>query len=119
MRFYLDEDQSDEAAALAHHYGLDVTCSHEAKLDRLLDDAQLAHAAAEGRAMVTRNYDDFTHFTYEFERQGLPHAGVLFLPPSLPNDDFNGIARALVVYDREHPDGMPPYAVDWLRREQS
>ena len=119
MRFYLDEDQSDKVAALARRYGVDVTCSHEAALDHLPDDAQLAHAAGEGRAMVTRNYSDFQRFTAEFERHGLPHAGVLFLPPSLPNDDFSGIARAIVAYDRDHPDGMLPYAVDWLRRAGS
>ncbi len=119
MRFHLDEDQSDQTAALARGYGLDVTSSHEEGIDGRFDDVQLATAAKAGRAIVTRNYSDFTRFTEEFEQQGLPHAGVLFLPPSLPNDDFHGIARALVVYDREHPGGMPPYAVDWLKREKS
>jgi hypothetical protein len=116
MRFYLDEDQSDAAAALARRHGSDVTCSHEAGLDGRVDDVQLLHAGREGRALVTKNYSDFVRFTREFERDGLPHAGVLFLPPSLPNEDFGGIARAIVAYDRDHPEGMLPYTWDWLRR---
>lgn len=116
MRFYLDEDQSDEVAELARRGGLDVTCSHEAGLDGQVDDVQLAHAADQGRAIVTRNYSDFRRFTHEFEQDGRPRAGVLFLPPSLPNDDFNGIAEALIAYGRAHPNAMLPYTWDWLRR---
>lgn len=115
MRFYLDEDQSGEVAALARQSGVDVTSSHEERRDGAVDDVQLKHAASEDRAIVTRNFGDFNRITREFMAQGLPHAGVLLVPPSLPNDDFSGIARAIVVYHRDHPDGMAAYGVDWLR----
>jgi hypothetical protein len=115
MRFYLDENESHRVAARAREFGLDVTCSHERQQDGRTDDLQLAYAAGEGRAMVTRNYSDFDSFTTQFREQARPHAGVLFLPKSLPSDDFDGIARSLALYARAHPDGMPPYMIDWLQ----
>ena len=114
MRFYLDEDQSDVAAVIARERGSDVTCSHEEGRDGTPDHEQLAYAAAQGRAIVTRNYPDFHRLTVEFQRQGRLHAGVLMVPSSLPNDAYRAIAEAIVRYDREHPDGMPPYMIDYL-----
>lgn len=114
MRFYLDEDQSDIVAIIARERGSDVTCSHEDGRGGTPDDAQLEYAAVQGRAIVTRNYPDFDRLTLEFQRQGRPHAGVLFVPPSMRNRDFRAIAAAIVRYDREHPDGMPPYMIDYL-----
>ena len=51
-----------------------------------------------------------------FYRLALPHAGVLCVPDSLPGNDFRAVAEALAHYAREHPDGLPPYTGDWLRR---
>lgn len=115
MRFYLDEGESDKTADLARRYGLDTTCSHERRQDGALDDVQLAYSAGEGRVMVTRNYSDFHHFTAAFQAEGRPHAGVLFLPPSLPSEHFDGITRSMALYDHEHPRGLDPYGIDYLR----
>lgn len=115
MRFYLDETESQRVAARARQFGLDVTCSHERQQDGRLDDLQLAYAAGEGRAVVTRNYSDFHNFTAQFQAQAWPHAGVLFLSSSLPSEDFDSIARALALYSQAHPDGMAPYMIDWLQ----
>ena len=114
MRFYLDEDQSDVVAVIARERGSDVTCSHEEGRDSTPDHEQLAYAAMQGRAIVTRNHRDFHPLTLEFQQQGQPHAGVLFVPPSMENQDFRAIAEAIVRYDREHPEGMPPYMIDYL-----
>jgi predicted nuclease of predicted toxin-antitoxin system len=116
MRFYLDEEQSPEVAALGQRYGLDVTCSRDCGRNGTTDDVQLTYAASESRAIVTRNADDFISLTDLFLRQNRPHAGVLCLPPSLPNDDFEGIARAIQAFNSNYPDGMPAYMVVWLRR---
>ncbi len=114
MRFYLDEDQSDVVAGIARALGGDTTCSHEVGRDGTSDHDQLAYAAAQGRVIVTRNYRDFIHLTAEFERQGYPHTGVLMVPLSLPNDAYRAIAEAIIRYDRAHPEGMPPYMIDYL-----
>lgn len=115
MRFYLDEDQSYRVARRARELGADVTSASEQGRMGLEDRDQLLFAAEEGRAIVTRNQRHFAPLTLEFQRRAMPHAGVLFLPPSLPNEAFEAIAQAIAAYDREHPDGMPPYMVDYLR----
>jgi hypothetical protein len=114
LRYYLDEDHSDEIAALARQYGSDITSAHELGRRGLTDDVQLEYAARESRAIVTRNYDDFHRLTLQFQRLGRPHAGVVFVPPSLQSDNYSGIARALVAFAERYPDGRPAYCVDYL-----
>lgn len=116
MKFYLDEDQSATTARVARQrHGLDVTSSHELGWDHALDEEQLLYAAREGRCIVTRNGSDFIALTDIFEAEQLPHAGVLIVPRSIPNDAFARIARALAWYHDQYPDGAPPYFVSYLR----
>ncbi len=114
MRTYLDEDLSDTVAIIARELGSDTTCSHEDGRDGTPDFEQLEYAAAQGRAFVTRNRRDFYHLTFEFQRRGLPHAGVLLVSSALANDAYRAIAEAIVRYDQRYPDGMPPYMIDYL-----
>jgi len=118
VRFYLDEDLSDRVASVARSQGLDVISSHECGRDGLPDEAQLRLAAAEGRCFVTRNRDDFVHLTVRSFESLRPHVGGLIVPPSLPNSDFAGIARALMSYAREHASGLPAYSIDYLAPER-
>jgi predicted nuclease of predicted toxin-antitoxin system len=115
MRFYLDEDLSDRVAVIARSLGLDVLSSHECGRDGLDDEAQLQAAAEDGRCLVTRNRVDFVAWTVRFFERESPHSGVLLIPGSLPPDQFAAIAHALVEYERQHPEGLPPYTVDFLR----
>ncbi len=118
MRFYLDEDLSNTVALIARNLGGNTTCSHEVGRDGTTDEAQLTYAATQGRAIVTRNYPDFFRLTFEFQRLGLPHAGVLLVSSALRNKDFRAIAEAIIRYDRTHADGMPPYMIDYLSPER-
>lgn len=115
MRFYLDEDLSQRIAEAARSLGLEVVSSHECARNGLSDEDQLRLAAVEGRCLVTRNYADFAALTRTFWEMGWPHSGVLFVAPSLPNHRFADIAAALADYERENPDAMPSYQVDFLR----
>jgi hypothetical protein len=114
MRFYLDEDHSDEIAAAARRRGVDITCSLETERNGWTDRRLLQQAGIEGRCVVTRNYSDFAQLTREFDKEGLPHAGVVFVPKSLPGDGFRAIAAAIVRFDEQHTDGVPPYSTWWL-----
>src|SRR5581483_379286 len=98
MRFYLDEDLSDQVARAARAQGLDVVSSHELGRDGWSDDEQLRQAAEEGRCFVTRNRDDFIALTTRCLEHECPHEGVLIVPPSLPNARVAAIVRALVAY---------------------
>jgi hypothetical protein len=115
MRFYLDEDLSDHIADLARAQGCDVVSSHECGRDGLSDEEQLRLAAGEGRCFVTRNRAHFVQLTVRCFERGWPHAGLLLLPGSLAGDRFAAIAGALARYDRQHPEGIAAYTVDFLR----
>ena len=114
-RFLLDENLSDEVARIARAQGLDIISSHECGRDGLADEEQLRLASEEGRCVVTRNRDDFLALTVRFFENQAPHAGVLVVPPSLPDRDAAAIARALVAYAQTHPEGVASYSFDYLR----
>ena len=113
MPFYLDELASDRLAEAARSKGVDIVSSHECGRDGLPDETQLLLAAEDGRCFVTQNYPDFIALTFEFQRLGLPHAGVLLLPRSLKRSNTGLLGTALQSYPANHPDGLP-YAVDYL-----
>ena len=115
MLYYLDEDLSGDIARIARARGLDVASCHERGLNGLRDELQLRLAAQEGRCLVTRNRDHFQRLTLRFFEMGWPHAGVLVVPTSIPGRHFAAIAAALLDYDRQHPEGIPSYTVDFLR----
>lgn len=115
MRFYLDEDLPPRVAMLARDRGLDVVSAHEFGRWGMDDGDQLSLAALDGRCFVTRNTHDFPGLSREFQEAGYEHAGVLLVSKALPNHAFAALVEALLQYDRENPEGVPPYLVDYLR----
>jgi predicted nuclease of predicted toxin-antitoxin system len=117
MKYLLDEHLSAVSARICRErFGLDAVSVAELGRKQRTDAEQLEFAAAEGRVIVTQDRGDFAELTRQFFAEQRPHAGVLCVPNSLSTDDFAGIAAAIARYDREHPAGMAPYMVDWLRR---
>lgn len=115
MLFFLDEMLRSTIAEIAtRDYGLDVISSHRSGRDSLADDQQLLLAAQEGRCVVTKNDKDFRRETQRFQSDGLPHAGVLVISRRLATNQYAAIARALAYYNERHPDGLPPYMLDYL-----
>ena len=114
VRFYLDENLSNEIAAIARGLGLDVVTSHQFSRHTLPDEDQLTLAAADGRCLVTANRDDFIRLTNLFFHEQRPHAGVLIVPRSMPTSHFTRIARALVAYAESHVEASTSYLVDFL-----
>ena len=118
MRFYLDADLSYQVAEIARAQGLDVVSAQEQGRAGLKDDELLRLVAQEGRCLVTRNRNDFIKLTVTFFGSEWPHAGVLIVPRSLPNDDFAGIARALAAYAEAHEGDMQSYIIDYLAAQR-
>jgi len=116
VRFYLDEDVSSHAVlAAARTLGLDIESSAEHGRGGTTDDVQLEYAASLGRSIVTQNGSDFEEQTRIFQAAGRPHAGVVIVPHSIPNDQVRRFARAMQAIAAYYPDGLDPYAVIWLR----
>jgi predicted nuclease of predicted toxin-antitoxin system len=115
MKFYLDEDSSQQVAVIARRRcGLDVVSAHEVGTNEAPDDVQLAYAAAEGRCLVTRNRDHFIEATLAAFAAQTPHAGLLIIPRSWPGDRPAAIAAALCDYATRFPEGLSPYTINFL-----
>jgi predicted nuclease of predicted toxin-antitoxin system len=115
VKFYLDEDISPRVVAIARgRCQLDVVSAHEIATLEWDDSAQLRLAAEQARCLVTRNRDDFINATLAAYEALTPHAGVLILTRSLPNDQFTAIAAALCAYSAGFPDGLQSYTIDFL-----
>lgn len=114
MKFYLDEDISHKIAEMLRRQGIDAISVHEVRMIQASDKRQLEFAASGGRALVTRNRDDFIRLTVQFFNDFRPYHGVLIIPHTIPGDDFSLIAKALKNYASKHPKGMESYTIDFL-----
>jgi len=114
MKYYLDEDLSLDIAVAGRARGLDVVNAHECGARGILDEEQLARAAAEGRCLVTFNRNDFLRVTRQAYDLLRPHCGILLVPPRLRYDQYGAVAEALVAHATKFPDGLPPYTIAFL-----
>ncbi len=114
MKVYPDEDISPEVAVILRSLGVDATGAHESGRQGLSDREQLGVSAKEGRCLVTRNRNDFIILTREFFEKGLPHAGVLIVPWTVPPDDFRLIARRIALYAKRIGDSTTEYLFDFV-----
>ena len=115
MKYYLDEDISPKVSHILKKHQVDVVSTHAVNMTQTSDRAQLEYAASAGRAVVTRNRNDFIRLTVQFFNDLRPHFGVLIVPYSVPGDKFRLMADALKKYASQHPSGMEPYTIDFLK----
>jgi hypothetical protein len=119
VKFYLDEDLSPRIAELIRQKGVYCKGAHESGMVQASDLEQLMLAARQKRCLVTRNRDDFIRLTVQFFNDHLPHHGLLIIPHTIPGDKFLTIAKALVKYANQHPEGMQAYTIDFLRSDEA
>ena len=114
MKLCLDEDISPRVSEILKKMGMDAVSAHETSMLEASDEQQLSYAAAEGRAMVTRNRDDFITLTVQFFEALKPHKGLIILPHTIPGFEFSKLAAPLVKFSKNYPHGLEPYTIEFL-----
>ena len=114
MKLYLDEDISPRVSEILRKKGVDAVSVHEVDMLQASDEEQLTFAAAAGRAMVTRNRNDFIILTVRFFEDLKPHEGLIIVPYTIPGSEFSRLAAMLAKYAKEYPRGMEPYTIEFL-----
>ena len=106
MKLYLDENLSPEIAKILRRAGVDAVSAHEVGNVQLNDQAQLAYATQDGRALVTANVVDFLALALEAVQTNTEHAGIILVPSSFRGDEFQAIADAVRETLRGHREGL-------------
>jgi predicted nuclease of predicted toxin-antitoxin system len=117
MRYFLDEDLSDEVARIARNLGLDVCSVHEVNRDALDDPEQFDYATEHNMVMVTRNRDDFLALNDEHFLVRTPNCGLPIVPHTLLNNQPARIAHRLRAWNdakEAAPGSFGSYVVDFL-----
>jgi hypothetical protein len=117
MRYFLDEDLSDEVARIARNLGLYACSVHEVDRRELDDFEQFDYATDHNMVMVTRNRDDFLILNNEHLQAGTLNCGLLIVPHSLPNHHPERIAHRLQKWDEAKvaaPGSFGSYVVEFL-----
>lgn len=115
MKYYLDEDLSPKIADLLKKKKIDALSAHQIEMTQASDLQQLEYAGTHNRCLVTRNRNDFITLTLRFFNENRKHCGVLIIPHTLPEDNFNLIAKALAKHAATYPTGVTPYSIDFLK----
>lgn len=77
VRLYIDADITYKLAQALRGRGFDAVAAHEVGMAEASDDEQMAYAAAEGRAILTCNAQDFTPLFRSYWRNQQGHSGAL------------------------------------------
>lgn len=113
MKLYLDEDINPKVLVILKK-GIDAVSAHETGMLEASDDEQLVFAAAQERAMVTRNWEDFVILTVEFFEDLKPHKGLIIVPHTIPGSEFSKLEPLLLKFSKDYPQGLEPYTTEFL-----
>lgn len=81
IRLYVDEDAAQSIVVDGlRRAGFDVVTASQAEMRGAADEAQLTHAASDGRALYTLNVAHFARLHNEAVRDGRQHAGIIVVP---------------------------------------
>ena len=114
MKLYLDEDISPKVSVILRKRGIDAVSAHEAGMLEASDEEQLSFAAADRRAIVTRNRDDFITLTVQFFEDLKPHKGLIIVPHTIPGSEFSKLAAQLLKFSKSYPQGLQAYSIEFL-----
>lgn len=114
MHYFLDEMYSAIVAEAVSRSGIAAESAHLTGHEGMPDEQIPLMAGERGWCVVTANYRDVLRISREFTDAALPHAGIVILPPHIGHRAHGLIARSLVAFARQQPDGLQPSEVQWL-----
>ncbi len=79
ISLYFDEDIATEIVENLRHRGFDVLCARDTQRLSLTDEAQIAFAVAQQRAIVTHNRHDFEKLHKSYLENKRPHWGIIIV----------------------------------------
>ena len=105
VRLYTDEMTPPDLAQALRRQGYDALSCHDAGLSNkgIPDEAQLAHATQDSRAILTFNTRDFLRLDAQWKAAGRRHGGVIIVARRLA---FGHLIRCVA----RHLDTVPPSA---------
>jgi predicted nuclease of predicted toxin-antitoxin system len=112
IRLLLDADVSLLLAETLRPRGHDVVHASEIGLRIASDDVVLAAAAAQGRAVLTHNVEDYVRLAHEYGRDARRHAGIVFAR----QQPFRELLRRAVTLLHDHRAEDVEGASIWLPR---
>ncbi|MDH7486266.1 MAG: DUF5615 family PIN-like protein [Anaerolineae bacterium] len=77
LKLYFDEDVSIDIVNNLRTRGFDVICARDVGMLHRDDDAQLAFAVSQGRALVTHNRHDFEMRHAQYSEARRTHCGII------------------------------------------
>jgi len=77
VKILIDEDVWTGLAETLRQAGYDAASVSDLERKGLSDEEQLIFAAAEGRAIITHNIQDFAPLAELYFERNLPHAGII------------------------------------------
>lgn len=104
VRLYFDEDVSAGIVENLRQRGFDVLSARDADRLHLDDEAQLAFAAMQGRALFSHNRYDFEQLHRRYLAEGRQHCGII-LAMRRPSDAAV-VARLLALLNTVTADEM-------------
>lgn len=104
LRLYFDEDVASGVVENLRQRGFDVLSARDADRLHLDDDAQLAFAISEQRALVTHNRCDFELWHTRYISEGREHYGII-IAKRRPSDSVV-VARLLTLLNSVTADEM-------------
>ncbi len=116
--FLFDQHVNARALKQLRAQGLDLVHAAEVGLSEADDPEVFAWSIAQGRIIVTRNYQDFAPLVSAHAKKGLAFPGVLFIATSIPHADAGHHVRSLLAWiEAADQAGHNPIAstYGWLR----
>jgi predicted nuclease of predicted toxin-antitoxin system len=114
VKLLVDEDLSEEIAAIFGAKGVDAVHVRELGLSGAEDQEVLDEATRQERCVITRNRNDFLMLTEFYFHEGRPHHGVIIIPRSYPGNQPSKIAQAIIDLSQKRPHAFQPYAFLFL-----